>query len=237
VGKRFDGGESKLIDIDTKKKALNIQQTKLREILMSHKHHDKALELFMAQHAAMHSAEVSGGAAWSYPDALLKDLTYAQLREIPRKKEHSIAWVLWHIARIEDVTMNMLVAGEDQLLKRDGWSEKLGIEAGDTGNGMDAAMIAAVSEKIDVEALRAYRNAVGRRTRDIVRSLTVEDLKVKTDPARLTWVMGEEAVLEEGRGVVEYWGKRKIEGLLLMPPTRHLLVHLNEIYELRKRLV
>lgn len=222
-------------DIDARRKVLNKQQTRLREMLTSHKKHDEAIALFMVQHGAMHAAEVSGGAVWSYADAILQDLTYAQFRVIPEKKEHSIAWALWHIARIEDVTMNMLVAGEDQLLKRDGWYEKMAIEAGDTGNGMDAAGIAVVSEKIDVEALRDYRNAVGKRTREIVGKLSVGDLKIKTDPARLQRVMDEGAVLEEGKGVAAYWGKRKIEGLLLMPPTRHLLVHLNEIYELRKR--
>jgi hypothetical protein len=44
---------------------------------------------------------------------------------------------------------------------------------------MDEAGITNVSATIDIEALRAYRLAVGHRTREIVKSLQPEDLKKK----------------------------------------------------------
>jgi hypothetical protein len=34
--------------------------------------------------------------------------------------------------------------------------------------------------------------------------------------------------------VLEYWGKRTIAGLLLMPPTRHCFLHLNEAMRIRQ---
>ena len=38
----------------------------------------------------------------------------------------------------------------------------------------------------------------------------------------------EGAVVEEARWLTDYWGKKTFSGLLLMPATRHNLVHLNE---------
>jgi hypothetical protein len=45
----------------------------------------------------------------------------------------------------------------------------------------------------------------------------------------------EGAVVEAARGLLDYWGKRNIAGLLLMPATRHNLVHLNEALQLKQR--
>jgi hypothetical protein len=40
----------------------------------------------------------------------------------------------------------------------------------------------------------------------------------------------------EGAGyLLDYWGKQKVAGLLLMPATRHLMVHLNEAVRLKAR--
>lgn len=100
---------------------------------------------------------------------------------------------------------------------------------------MDEADVARLSATIDIEALRAYRVSVGRRTREIVQQLDVEALKRKVDPIRLQQVMDEGAVIPEARGLVDYWSRRNIAGLLLMPATRHNLVHLNEALRLKRR--
>ena len=74
---------------------------------------------------------------------------------------------------------------------------------------------------------------MGRRTREVVAQLQPGDLKQKVDPARLEQVRAEGAVVEAAWGIAEYWGKRNFAGLLLMPATRHNLVHLNEILKLK----
>ncbi len=59
-------------------------------------------------------------------------------------------------------------------------------------------------------------------------NLQQKDLKRKVEPSRIKRIWDERAMLEGGRGVVNYWSKRDIPGLLLMPPTRHCFLHLNE---------
>lgn len=221
--------------MESLRKSLNKRQTELRRMLSSSDQHDEAIALFLSQHAMLHSAKMAQTEPWSFEDAILDDMTEEQIRRIPRNREHSVAWCIWHLARIEDVTMNLLVAGSPQILHRDNWLERLKITAQDTGNGMDEESVAHLSRAIDIDALRAYRVAVGRRTREIVMQLGPEELKQKVDPSRLQQVMDEGAVVEAARGIVDYWSRRNIAGLLLMPATRHNIVHLNEALRLKKR--
>ena len=219
--------------IETYRKLCLEQQTELRKILLDVDQFDEAMELFMTQHAMLHSTRVAQSGSWSLSDYVFSDITEERIRRIPRSSEHSIAWNIWHIARIEDVAMNMLVAGSPQILNQEQWFERMKTIARDTGNAMGEEGVADLSEKIDIEQLRAYRNAVGRRTRDIVKNLQPEELKQKVDSSRLEQVMDEGAVVEAACGLIDYWSKRNIAGLLLMPATRHNLVHLNECLRLK----
>lgn len=74
------------------------------------------------------------------------------------------------------------------------------------------------------------------RTRQIVQQLKVEDLRRKADPSRLERIHQEGAVLEAAWGIAEYWGRSTVAGLLLMPATRHNMVHLNEALRLKSKM-
>lgn len=197
---------------------------------------DKAIELFLNQHAMIHSARMAKGWLWSFEDEVLNSLTDEQIRKIPPGGEHSIAWILLHLARIEDITMSMLVAGTEQIFTRGGWAEKLNVDIVHSANKMSEAGVANISVKIDINALKAYRLAVGYRTRQIVQKLEAADFKKKVAPARLQQVLDEGAVISEAMEVINYWGTRTIAGLLLMPATRHNILHLNEALRIRQEL-
>jgi hypothetical protein len=219
--------------VDEQRKAWNKRQTKFRELLLSFEQPDEALDMFMKQHAMVHSAGMAQTGGPSFEDETLDDMTGEQMRRIPQGSEHSVAWLVWHMARIEDVTMNLLVAGEPQIFNRDTWFERLQAGYHNTGNAMEEADTASLSAAVDLVELRAYRRAVGRRTREIVEGLRPEQLKHKVDPARLQLALDEGAVLPEAQGLIDYWGRRTIAGLLLMPPTRHNFIHLNEALRLK----
>lgn len=221
--------------MESHRRLLNKQQTELRRMMISFNQHDEAIQLFLNQHALLHSAKMAQTASWSYEDELLDDMAGEQIRRIPQNCEHTVAWCVWHIARIEDVTMNLLVAGSPQLLHQDNWLKRMKVTVRDTGNAMCKKNVADLSNMVDIEALRAYRIEVGRRTREIVVQLEPDELKQKVDPFRLQKVRQEGAVVEEASGLIDYWGKRTIAGLLLMPATRHNLVHLNEALRLKFR--
>jgi len=222
--------------MDINRKRWNEQQKLLQETLLRGNDHTRAVELFLAQHAATHPAEMSGSGDWSFADEVLSGLDEAAQRRIPPGGEHSIAWILWHLARIEDVTMNLLVAGSPQVFHGAGWRERLGAGLEHTGNAMGVDSVHALSENVSIEALYAYRLAVGRRTREIAQTVEPGSLKKKVDPTRLETIREQNAVLPEAGEIIAYWGGRTLAGLLLMPPTRHNFLHLNEALRIRQKI-
>ena len=211
------------------------RQTELRRVMTSFDQHAEAIRLFLSQHAMLHSAKMAQTEPWSFEDEVLDDMTEEQMRRIPRNCEHSVAWLVWHIARCEDVTLNLLVADSSQVLNQDGWLGRIKAPIHHTGNEMDEAGVAHFSNSIAIGALRAYRVAVGRRTREIVQQLGPEALRQKVDPVRLQRVRDEGAVVKAANYITDYWGGRNVAGLLLMPATRHHIVHLNEALKLKRR--
>jgi hypothetical protein len=224
--------------MDPNRKRWNEGQKALKQALASAQ--DSAIDLFLRQHAQVHSAELSptrptAPALFSFADEIWQDMDEPARRRIPDKETHSVAWIFWHLARIEDVTMNLLVAGSSQLLDQEDWLDRLGVSVQNTGNGMQPQDVADLSAAIDLDALRAYRLAVGRNTREIVQRLEPGAFKTKVDPARIQQIWDQGAMLPSASGIVDYWSRRTIAGLLLMPPTRHCFLHLNEARRVKKR--
>jgi hypothetical protein len=216
--------------------AWNENQQSLQDALAHPDNHPEWLRLFLRQHLQVHSRRVAEQGQWSFEDEVLEGLTDSALRVIPANGQHSIAWILWHLARIEDLTMNMLIAGADQLFVREGWAEKLKAPIRDTGNEIDKEHVKLLSQTINLESLRAYRVSVGQRTRTIVSSLPMEILGQKVDPKRIQDVRLSGDVIPAAEGIVNYWSRRTVAGLLLMPPTRHCFTHLNEALRIKKSL-
>lgn len=221
--------------METYRKKCHQQQTELRKLLTKSNQYDKAITLFMRQHAMLHTMAMSGTEPWSFEDQVLGDMSEEEVRRIPTRQEHSVAWCIWHIARIEDVAMNMLVAGSTQVMNQGNWLRQMNLKFRHTGNAMNQEEIEAISRSVNIIALRAYRLAVGRKTRQIVLDLEPGDFKLKVKTTRLNKVMEEGAVVEGARDIVDYWSRRDIAGLLLMPATRHNLVHLNEALKIKAR--
>ena len=211
------------------------QQKELRAALDKPEELKKGLQLFLQQHAMVHAAAMSQSGLFSFEDEVLQAVSEEVFRRIPANQEHSIAWALFHIARIEDVTMNRLVAGTPQVFEQDNWQKKLNVNIIHTANAMSLEEISQLSQSVEFQALLDYRRAVGCRTREIVTKLKAEDIKRKVEPARIDKLMEEGIVLQEARSIADYWSKRTTAGLLLMPPTRHNFVHLNEIANLKAK--
>lgn len=218
-------------------KIWNQQQKKLRISLEDPAQHEQAIRLCLEQHSWTHESTVWAAPSPTFADQLWQDLSEQAARHLPPKSEHSIAWSYWHLARIEDTVFNLLVAGSPMVLDQDGWAELLAVPQRHTGNGMAQAEIEELGHMIDLQALRNYRIAVGKRTRQIMQSLSPGRLLEKVLAEDIQMVRQQRAVLPEAEDLLNYWGKRTIRGLLLMPATRHNMVHLNEALSLKKKFI
>src|SRR5262245_48414830 len=125
-----------------------------------------ACQLFLEQHGNVHSAAVAGNKA-SAAERAFAGLTDEQMRVRPRDDLNSLAWLMWHIARAEDIMVGAVLSGRAQVFD-EGWRRRLGIERRDFGIGMTSPEVSELTRQSDLPALREYRDAVGRRTREIV---------------------------------------------------------------------
>ena len=214
----------------------NPKQALLKEMLSKPNQFKEGIELCLELHSLVHTAETSNVNYTTYEDELWDGLSEDIFRGQVKKKSTTIAWNLWHITRIEDITVNILIADERQVLNPD-WRRKLKTEVLDTGNAMTDQEIADFSSCVDMKELRNYRIQVGRKTQGIIQNLKPSDLKRKMTEIQLNRIISEGGVLKlEGSiGLIDFWGRKTVAGLLLMPVTRHQIVHINDSLKIKEK--
>ena len=218
------------------RKEWNVNQKRLRGLLSEGSDLQDSKFLFFKQHQPLHRSAATGSDTWSYAEEIFSDLSEEEFRELPQGEDHTLVWILWHISRIEDITMRVLIADTEQEYLHGGWVDELASPIHHTGNNAPSADMHSLTKEIAPALLLSYRDAVGRNTRELVKTLEWDHLRMKVEPNRLERLVKESAVLPEAEDLLAYWGKRKIYELLLMPPTRHLMVHLNEAWTIKKKL-
>ncbi|MBS4200168.1 DinB family protein [Bacillus sp. FJAT-49732] len=221
------------------RKTWNENHKILSEIILKRAEHTRAIQLFLSQHSLLHSSSISETPLVTLEDEMLKNLDETTFRQYPVPNpdtKNSIAWHLWHITRIEDMTMNILLSNEQQVLFAENWLEKMNIGFTHSGNDMSEKEIALMSSKIDINSLKAYRTAVGKRTRQVVSSLQPGQFKGKVEQNRIKRLFEENAVSQNSKWLADYWSKKNIAGLILMPATRHIFLHLNKCIRIKDRL-
>jgi hypothetical protein len=222
--------------IEDARKAWNADHATLRRLLEKGQDTPKAIEVFLHHHAMVHSNQLKAGDVRSFQDEILQDVTEEQIRLIPPGQTNSALWMIWHITRIEDATINVLLADAPQLFHRGKWQAKLHSPYVDVGNGMTKAEVQILSQSVDIKALFKYRLAVARRTREVVQKVKAEHLREKPLPALVESLAADGTVRENAGWLLSFWGGHPNFNLLLMPASRHPLVHLNEISRMLPKL-
>ena len=118
----------------------------------------------------------------------LDGLSDEEVAKRPNSECNSMAWLLWHIARVEDSLVSAMDGSGE--LWADGWAEKCGISAETEGMGFGHKAEDLESFSVgSVEALKEYFGRTEKKVADYLASLSPEDLD-KQVPA----VMGEGTV-------------------------------------------
>lgn len=105
----------------------------------------------------------------------IADLDEDALTRRPGPDANSIAWLVWHLARVEDDHVAH-VAEQRQVWLSEGWSQRFGLplDDRDIGYGHDTFQVASV--RATAELLDGYLGAVHAATLSYVSGLTEEDL-------------------------------------------------------------
>ncbi len=93
----------------------------------------------------------------------LDGLTQKEAAWSPGPECNSIAFIFWHIIRVEDLVVNNMIQSENELYETDGWREKLGTPAKDTGGHYTVEQLQAWPVP-KLEVLQGYANSVRQRT-------------------------------------------------------------------------
>ncbi len=218
-------------------KSWNDDIKELRKIILKPDKIQESKSLALSLHSMVHLSIMSGVDKKTFEDELWEGLDENTFRTSQNQKGRTIAYGIWHCTRIEDITMNLLVAGDKQIFNRENWQEKINSNITDTGNAMTEDDIMEFSKNINMEELKNYRIEVGRRTRDIVENLSTQDMKRNFDKHRLQRILDERAVLDvkASNWLIDFWGRKNVAGIILMPMTRHQVIHINESLSAKKK--
>ncbi|WOP17794.1 mycothiol transferase [Raineyella sp. LH-20] len=108
--------------------------------------------------------------------AVLRGLTADQANTRPGGDHNSITWLVWHIAREQDVQIAPL-GGTPEVWTGQGWFERFGLDlpAASMGYGHDTAAVGKVVVS-DTALLTGYLDAAVEATKAYISSLTADRL-------------------------------------------------------------
>lgn len=125
----------------------------------------------------------------------LDGLTPDELRYQPALHANFIEWIVWHMARVEDRWVNLVLRQDDDLWVKNGWFERFGMTEDDYGREDTPEMMRAM-RRVDMTELMRYYREVREATLAHLDAMTADDMDRKfVHPRRGievsgAWVLG-----------------------------------------------
>lgn len=147
----------------------------------------------------------------------------------------NIAYSLWHIFRIEDITANTLIANREQVFFTGDYQRRINSPIVTTGNELSGDEIASFTKVLDIGALYEYISDVKQSTEDTLLGMDFDKLKTKIPTERREKLISLEVVSrsEDAFWLVDYWCGKDIRGLIQMPFSRHHIMHTEAMLRIR----
>ena len=213
----------------------NEKQKNLAVFLPNQKTFNKGIDLLLEMHSLLHDKKVYKTAAETFYDNLWEDMK-EETCKIISNKETSILWNIWHITRIEDIISNIIIGNKKTVFDKE-IQTKLNIKIKDTGNAMTHSEIDSFNKNINIKELKEYRVKTGKSTKKIIEALEFTDIKRKVEKEQLEKIKRNGGVIDDPKSIwlLDFWGKKNILGLIMMPITRHQIVHLNDSFKIKQK--
>ncbi len=154
---------------------------------------------------------------------------YEDFVKMPLATDKTIAYYLYHLTRIEDITSNTLIAATEQAFFAKNYDKFLNSPIVTTGNEISRDKLVEFSMMLDINQLRNYTMDVLSNTNNIINDMSYEDSKTKVSGERKIELLKLHTVSadENAFWLVDYWCSKTFAGLLLMPFSRHQMLHLD----------
>ena len=111
----------------------------------------------------------------------LDELTRDEVAWRPTNSSNSIAFILWHMTRAEDIFINRVMQGKGELYEAEGWYEKLGTPTKIYQYTEEELQAWPVPK---VELLKEYTNSIRERTLTFLKPITSKKLSEVPMPER-----------------------------------------------------
>lgn len=108
-------------------------------------------------------------------NAAIEPLSQEEMGWKPDPEANSIAFIYWHVARVEDGWTNTFGKGETNVWLRDKWQDKLGLPELGSGFGYNADQVANFPNP-PKDQLQTYFATVRSETLEFLRGLSESDL-------------------------------------------------------------
>ena len=112
---------------------------------------------------------------WQRMERALEGLTPAELAWRPDAESNTIAFIVWHVARVEDRWIQVFAQDIPDAWTKDGWHEKLGLSEDYAFVGLSVEQLGKFPA-ITKENLDGYRHAVQNETQAYLKNLEADGL-------------------------------------------------------------
>jgi hypothetical protein len=213
----------------------NEKQKNLKVLLPNQETFVKGINLLLEMHSLLHDKKIYKINSETFYDNLWENLK-EETCKIISNKETSILWNIWHITRIEDLISNILIGNKETIFNKE-TQTKLGIKITDTGNAMTYSEIESFNKSINIKELKEYRVKVGKSTQKIIEALEFSDLKRKAGKDQLEKIKQNGGLINDPKSIwlLDFWGRKNILGLIMVPITRHQINHFYDCFKIKQK--
>jgi hypothetical protein len=216
-------------------KGWNENQKNLSVFFYNQKTFAKGIDLLLEIHGLLHDKKVYKLTTETFYDDLWENMK-DETCKIISGKETSILWNILHITRIEDIVSNILIGKKETVFNKE-IQAKLNIKIKDTGNAMTYSEIESFNKNVNIKELKDYRVKVGKSTKKVIKAMEFSDIKRKVESGQLDKIKQNGGVTDNPKSIwlLDFWGRKNILGLIMMPITRHQIVHLNDCFKIKQK--
>lgn len=137
----------------------------------------------------------------------------------------TIAYSIWHIFRIEDIVANSVICNSEQVFFSNDYQRRINASITTTGNELVGEQIVDFSRELNIDELYSYALQVKESTEEILNKLSFTDLRSKPTGNREKIVNTSVSSDISAEWLINYWFNKDIKGLILMPFSRHWIMH------------
>lgn len=124
-----------------------------------------------------------------YINRAIEGLSQEEIAFVPSTSCNSIAFLLWHVARVEDMWVNHIFLNEVNIYEKGDWPTRLGTPPEDVGYGYTEEQLIAWPVP-NLGDLTGYAQAVWRKTDTFVEALTPQQLDTEISVFNRQGILG-----------------------------------------------